>query len=174
MPVIFPKTVVAPPGRAARAPTISPAATTPVVAPALPPLGRALRGAHWAARSPPADPASRLAVSSVVAACPRPLGGSALVDLALAGAQGLCVPPGRGGIRPGRGGRRRRASPRRDLCRVVLRPPCRAGERASERAGNEVSEEAVVARSTISCYLLPHQVHPKRACGFLVLLPPVK
>lgn len=49
--------------------------------------------------------------------------------------------------------------------------PCSA---ATPWAGNEVSEEAAVARSTVYCYLLPHQVHPKRACAFLVLLPPVK
>lgn len=49
--------------------------------------------------------------------------------------------------------------------------PCSA---ATLWAGNEASEEAVVARSAICCYLLPHQVHPKRACGVLVLLPPVK
>ena len=166
MPMIFPKAAVAPPGRAARAPITSSATTAPVVAPALPPLGQPLRGAHWAARSPPADPASRLAGSSVVFACRRPLAGSALVDRVLTGAQGVCVPSGRGGIRPGGGGRRRWASPRRQLCRVVLRP--------CGRAGNEVPEEAVVARSTVSCFLLPHRAHPRRACGFLVLLPPVK
>lgn len=157
----FPKTAAASPGRTARAPIIPSATTTPLIAPALPPLGQALRGAHWAARPPPADPAPRLAVSSVLFARPRPLGGSALVDLVLAGAQGVCAPSGRGGIRPGGGGDESAEGS----------VPCSA---ATLGAGSEVSEEADAARSTVSCHLLPHQVPPKRACGFSVLLPPVK
>ena len=96
-----------PPGQAACALTIPSAMTAPARynAPSLPALGPALRGAHWADRSPPTAPAPRLAASPALFPCPRPLGGSAPVDPVLIGAQGGRVPSGRGGIRPG--GRKR-------------------------------------------------------------------
>lgn len=92
-----------PPGQAACALTIPSAMTAPARynAPSLPALGPALRGAHWADRSPPTAPAPRLAASPALFPCPRPLGGSAPVDPVLIGAQGGRVPSGRGGIRPG-------------------------------------------------------------------------
>ena len=161
----FPKTVVAPPGRAARAPIISSATTTPVVAPALPPLGQALRGAHWAADRrrpiPRLDWLSRLSFSLV----PAPLAGPPSSTWCLPGLREFACPRGAEGSDLGVEGE--------DVGRVRggICVPCSA---ATLWAGNEVSGEAVVARSTISCYLLTHQVHPRRACGFLVLLPPVK
>lgn len=92
-----------PPGQAACALTIPSAMTAPARynAPSLPALGPALRGAHWADRSPPTAPAPRLAASPALFPCPRPLGGSAPGDPVLIGAQGGRVPSGRGGIRPG-------------------------------------------------------------------------
>ena len=110
---------------------------------------------------PRLDWLSRLSFSLV----PAPLAGPPSSTWCLPGLRAFACPRGAEGSDLGVEGE--------DVGRVRggICVPCSA---ATLWAGNEVSGEAVVARSTISCYLLTHQVHPRRACGFLVLLPPVK